>query len=140
MKLQAAQAGLDPLRLVEIVRVENPDEIGVRREADGAVQGVVRAGVRLGEERDARVCRSGGAGGLEGAVARAVIDDDDAIRRAGLRQHAAERIADIGRVIVKRDDDGNAHTWCDGGNGGAVSRRRGLKNRVDVPANEIHSH
>jgi hypothetical protein len=104
MEIEGAQAGLDALGLVEVVGVEDADEIAIGGEGDGAVEGGVSAGVRLREDGYAGI--GDRTGGIEGAIRRTVVNDEDAVRRAGLRKQAPKRIADIALVIKKRDDDG----------------------------------
>jgi len=101
---EAAEAGLDAGWLVEIVRVEDADEISIGGEGDEAVECVVRPGVFLGKNRDPGIGHR--AGGVEGVIGGAVVNDDDAIWRAGLRKKADERIADVSLVIEEGDDDG----------------------------------
>ena len=65
------------------------------------------AGVLLGEEGDAGI--GDRAGGIEGVIGRAVVDDDDAVRAGGLGEEAAERVGDVALVIEEGDDDGDGH-------------------------------
>jgi len=110
--VEMAEAGFDSGGLVEVVGIQDADEFGIVGKGNAAVQGCVGAGVFLGEEGYGGI--GGGAGGFERMIGRAVVDDNDAGGRAGLRKEAAERIGDEALVIEERDDDGG------GGHRGSV--------------------
>jgi hypothetical protein len=67
----------------------------------------VSADVLLGEEGDGGM--RDGAGCVEGAIGRAIVNDDDAVRGACLGEEAAERIGNIALVIEEGEDDGYGH-------------------------------
>jgi hypothetical protein len=113
--IEGAKAGFDAGGLVEIVGIEDADEIRIGGEGEAAVESVVGTGVLLGEEGDSRI--GDGAGGIEGAIGGAVVDDDDAVWGMGLGKEAAERIGNVALVIEEGDDDGDL------GHGGRVFRR-----------------
>jgi hypothetical protein len=68
---------------------------------------MVGAGVPLGEQRHTPVGH--GAGRLERAIGRPVIDHDHPIRLPGLGKETAERVSDIALMIEKGDDNGDRH-------------------------------
>ena len=108
--------------LVGVERVA-ADREGVREES---VVGVEEDDGVAGGGREAGVSRRGetlppltqaphlwvSAGDLGRIVLRAVVDDDDVGRRAGLRQDALERVREEPPLIEARDDDGDAEVAC----------------------------
>ena len=106
--LQQGQTAREAFFVVEVVRVEDGDDVTVLRgHADEAVDGGVGSLILLAEHFDA-VAAEGAAYG-QGFVAGSVIDADDAVGPSRLGEYGFQRFADIGGVVVDRDDDGEPH-------------------------------
>ena len=111
MELEAAEAGLDAPRFVEIVGVEDADVLAI-----AAAMAMARLRVLCAPAFGCvRIDDAGigyGAGGIDGVITGAIVDDDDAIRRAGLRKEAAERVPDIALMIEEGDECGEHGGDC----------------------------
>ena len=89
-------------RIVGAVGVEEDEDVGARRVraagGDAAQAGGAVAAMRLGDHLGAAGARQ-----LDGAIARAVVDDDDGAHAGGAQigEHAGQRL-----LLVERGDDG----------------------------------
>ena len=130
---EVVEALLDAARVVAVVRVQDRHEVAVVGQGDGAVDRSLRTGVlglgqevRAGLDRGLGAVRGGGDGhglrvgddGLHGAIRRAIVDDDDAVRRPGLDPQGFECRANELGVVIERDDDGDLQSA-----GGATTGR-----------------
>ncbi len=95
---------LDPLRLEDVVRVQNRDEVAPAFR-DRPVDRRVRAPIVLRD--DAHAGKGMVREDVEAPVPRPVVDDEQLRDRQRLVPHAVDGLPDEARVVVRRNDDGD---------------------------------
>src|SRR5208282_2271193 len=128
--------------------VGSDDGVGVDADVDllrDAIEGVVEGGglafIVLGEHLQAAgsdvLCVSGG-GHFSGAVAGAVVDDDDAEVFVVGVEHGADGADDNGFFVIRGDENGDAGTKA--GRGLAVRTAQAVDEGEDADDDETRAH